>query len=386
MDIKEFYVQDRMAIAITSMTGIGDTIYLGLTGSSYSLAKFHIPTEKIELCTEAFPWLKEKGYCTKIHNSMGKLSDNELLFGEGNHFTWDGLPVYSAYLKSELPEIMLKRKREQGYSDITYSDFCLDSLADWDRERDDNGGKIVKYNTETDTIEVIAEMPKYCYSQAMVVDPVNKMAYGNTIPDNHFFVVDANKKTLKDFGRISEYGHHNLVVSPKGICYGGWMDYYNHTLKLLKYDPKVGKLEYRDTVILRDVGTKIAGNQGIDQWLVTRDGEIYVGMVANSLLFRFHEDTEEFELVGQAAKGGRMATMNEDENGIIWLGAGYPHMHLVRFDKKATGKDRFYDCGPVGKSEYRCYFHASHYQDGKLYLGETDGFTPSLHVIDLKTV
>ena len=26
------------------------------------------------------------------------------------------------------------------------------------------------------------------------------------------------------------------------------------------------------------------------------------------------------------------------------------------------------------------------YQDGKLYLGETDGFTPSLHVIDLKTV
>ena len=38
MDIKEFYVQDRMAIAITSMTGIGDTIYLGLTGSSHSLS------------------------------------------------------------------------------------------------------------------------------------------------------------------------------------------------------------------------------------------------------------------------------------------------------------------------------------------------------------
>ena len=78
--------------------------------------------------------------------------------------------------------------------------------------------------------------------------------------------------------------------------------------------------------------------------------------------------------------------VNEDEDGIIWLGAGYPNMHLVRFDKKATGKDRFYACGIVGKSEYRCYFHASHYQNGKLYLGETDGFTPSLHVIDLKTI
>ena len=205
---------------------------------------------------------------------MGVLSDKEILFGEGNHFTWDGLPVYSQYLKSELPEIMLKRKREQGYEDITYSDFCLDSLADWDRERDDPGGKIVKYNVETDSIEVVAELPKYCYSQAMIVDPVNQMAYGDTIPDNHFFAVDCKNNTIKDYGRISEYGHHNLVVSPKGICYGGWMDYYNHTLKLLKFDPKVGRLEYTDTVILRDVGTKIAGNQGIDQWLVTRDGEL----------------------------------------------------------------------------------------------------------------
>ena len=44
MKVKEFYVQDRRAIAVTSMVGMGDTIYLGLTGGSYSLAKFHIPT------------------------------------------------------------------------------------------------------------------------------------------------------------------------------------------------------------------------------------------------------------------------------------------------------------------------------------------------------
>lgn len=386
MDIKEFYVQDRKAIAVTAMSIIGDTVYLGLTGGTHSLARFHIPTEKIELCAEVFPWLKNKRYCTKIHNSMGVLSNNSLLLGEGNHFTWDGLPVYSQYLKSELPENMLKRKREQGYEDVTYSDFCLDSLADWDRERDDSGGKIVKYNTDTDTIEIIADMPKYCYAQSMVVDSRSNLAFGNTIPDNHFFVVDVEKKSLHDYGRISEYGHHNMVVSPRGICYGGWMDYYNHTLRLLKFDPKVGRLEHRDTVILKDVGAKIAGNQGIDQWLVTRDGEIYVGMVSNSLLFRFYEETEEFELVGQAAKGGRLATMDEDDDGIIWLGAGYPNMHLVRFDKKATGRDRFYDCGEVGKSEYRCYFHASCYYKNKLYLGETDGFTPSLHVVDLKSV
>ena len=117
---------------------------------------------------------------------------------------------------------------------------------------------------------------------------------------------------------------------------------------------------------------------------VTKDGEMYMGAVANSLIFRFDWENEEFDLVGQAGTGGRVSTMDEDDNGIIWLGAGHPTMHLVRFDKNATGKDRFIDYGEVNNSNYRCYFHASYYYKNKLYLGETDGFTPSLHVIDLE--
>ena len=384
MKVKEFYVQDRRAIAVTSMVGMGDTIYLGLTGGSYSLAKFHIPTETMSLCCETFPHLGEKQYCTKIHNSMGKLDDRYLVIGEGNHFSWDGLPVYSAYLKKELPEIMLQRKREQGYPDITYSDFCLERLDDWDRTRDDKGGKIMIYDTHTDTVAEVCDMPQFCYSQAMTVDPKRGFAYGNTIPDNHFFSVDVKNNKLTDFGRISEYGHHNMAVAPNGMCYGGWVDYYNHCLRLLKFDPNENRLYHTDKLILKDIGAKIAGNQGIDQWLVTKDGEMYMGAVANSLIFRFDWENEEFDLVGQAGTGGRVSTMDEDDNGIIWLGAGHPTMHLVRFDKNATGKDRFIDYGEVNNSNYRCYFHASYYYKNKLYLGETDGFTPSLHVIDLE--
>ena len=94
--------------------------------------------------------------------------------------------------------------------------------------------------------------------------------------------------------------------------------------------------------------------------------------------------SETFDLIGQAGTGGRVSTMDEDDNGIIWLGAGHPTMHLVRFDKNATGKDRFIDYGEVNSANYRCYFHASYCYKNKLYLGETDGFTPSLHVIDLE--
>jgi len=109
-------------------------------------------------------------------------------------------------------------------------------------------------------------------------------------------------------------------------------------------------------------------------------------MVANSLLFRFHWEEERFECIGQATVSGRVAAIEEDDDGIIWIGAGYPNMHLVRFDRKAGGRDRLIDYGPVNDKNYRCYFHASAYHKGKLYLGETDGFTPSVHIIDLKNI
>ena len=106
--------------------------------------------------------------------------------------------------------------------------------------------------------------------------------------------------------------------------------------------------------------------------------------VANSLLFKFHWEAECFECLGQATESGRVAVMEEDDDGIIWIGAGYPNMHLVRFDPKAAGMKKLIDFGAVNEKNYRCYFHASAYHNNKLYLGETDGFTPSVHIIDLK--
>ncbi len=386
MKVKEIFVRDRKAIAVTSMVKEGDTIYCGLTGGSHAIAAIDNKTDDFKLCAETFPWVRNKPYCTKIHNSLCALGDGTLLGGECSHFTWDGLPVYNQYLKSELPDIMLYRKREQGYEDITYSDFALDRLDDWNRLRDDPGGKIVRYDTKTDTVKVVAELPKFCYSQSMVADPKRGYAYVNTIPDNHFVVINYNTGEVTDHGRISEYGHHNMVVAPNGCVYGGWMDYYNKTLKLLKYDPETKMLYHTDKTILRDVGNKVAGNQGIDQWIVTKSGEMYVGTVANSLFFHFDWKTETFTMIGQAALGGRVATVDEDEDGCLWLGAGYPDMHLVKFDPKSTALNKFVDYGAVSSGKYRCYFHSSCIHNGKIYLGETDGFTPSVHIIDLKTL
>ncbi len=386
MKTKEVYVKSRRATAVTSMKKIGDKIYLGLTGGSETLAVLDTKTDEITLCNDVFPWVKNRNYCVKIHNSLGVLSDGKLIMGECSHFTWDGLPVFNAYLKSELPEIMLKRKREQGYEDISYSEFALDNLDQWNRVRDDNGGKVVVYDPATDSSKIVADFPQFMYSQSMQVDAKRQKCYVNTIPDNHFLVVDIPTGKVTDYGRISEYGHHNMAIAPNGVCYLGWVDYYNKTLRLAKYDPNEDRFYHMDTLILQDIGPKIAGNQGIDQWIVTKDGEMYVGMVDKSKLFRFDWKTETFEYIADATDSGRTAVMEEDEDGIIWIGAGYPNMHLIRFDRKATGADRLKDYGPVNDKNYRCYFHSSAYHNGKLYLGETDGFTPSVHIVDLKSL
>ncbi|MDD5698043.1 MAG: hypothetical protein PHH77_05455 [Victivallaceae bacterium] len=383
METKELFVRDKYAIAITSMCRVRKKIYLGLTGGANILAVYDVESGEISLKQNIFPWIKERGYCSKIHNSMGILSDGSIVMGEGNHFTWDGIPVTVNYFNKELPESMLARKRRQGYPEVKYTDFCLQDLENWDRSKSDKGGRIIRYYPESGKTENVGFLPEYLYSQSMIVDRKRDIGFGHTIPDNNFFYVDFKAGKIKNFGHISDYAHHNMVITPEGICYGGWIDRADHSLKLLKFDPDKQRLEYLNKIILQDPGSKVAGNQGIDEWIVTRDGRIFMGTVANSLLFEFHWREEEFELVAQLAKGGRVTSMDEDETGTIWMGADYPHMRLVKYDPK---RNSVKDFGRVNTSYPRCYFHASCIWDGKLYLGETDGFSPSLHIIDLKKI
>jgi hypothetical protein len=386
MKTRELFVPDRHAIAITSMTRIGDKIYLGLTAAANALAVYDIAQDELRMEPELFPWVKGRGYCSKIHNAMGALADGSILLGEGNHFTWDGIPVTVNYFNRELPESMLARKRAQGWPDVRYTDFCRENLEGWDRTRTDPGGKILRYNPATQSASLVGHLPPFLYAQSMVVDAARGVAFGHTLPDNHFFFVDVQAGSVRDFGHISDYAHHNMVVTPAGICYGGWIDRADGSLKLLRFDPRLQRLEYLNTTILREVGAKVAGNQGIDSWLVTRSGRIYMGTVAKSMLCEFHPETEEFELVAELSRGGRVTSMDEDDAGVIWIGADYPHMRLIRFDPSETGKARLTDCGPVNSTYARCYFHASCCFDGRLYLGETDGFSPSLHIVDLTSI
>lgn len=114
MKVKELHVQDRLAIAVTSMQRCGEKIYLGLTGGANILAEYDTSREELLVHHDVFPWIGQRRYCSKIHNALGALPDGSLVLGEGNHFTWDGIPVTVNYFNHELPESMLQRKRDQA--------------------------------------------------------------------------------------------------------------------------------------------------------------------------------------------------------------------------------------------------------------------------------
>lgn len=381
MTYKEIYVKNKLAIAITSMVKVEKTIYLGLTAGQNCLATYDIESGKITMQPAVFPWIKDRGYCTKIHNALGALSDGTLLLGEGNHFTWDGIPVTTQYFDKELPESMLGRKWAQGFPNVKYNDYCLENLNNWNRLRDNPGGKIVHFDPKTKTSKVVASLPSYLYAQSMIVDPLRNRAFGHTIPDNHFFYFNLTNGQLQDYGRISDYAFHNLVVAPNGLCYGAWLDKATNSAKLFRFNPETETMHYLEKIILDDIGPKVAGNQGIDQWIVTRDGDIFVGTVAEASLLKFDWQNETFSTVIPKLAEARVTSLDEDENGIIWIGAGYPHMQLIRFDPV---KNSITNYGKINGTHQRCYFHGACYANGKLYLGETDGFSPSLHIVGLK--
>ncbi|PCJ57283.1 MAG: hypothetical protein COA79_16390 [Planctomycetota bacterium] len=377
--IEHIYKLDPLGIAITSIARIGTKIYCGLTGGSKSLTVFDIEKNEFTETFNVFPWIDDNPQLVlrKIHNSLGALQDGNILFGEGILYNWDGIPfelkndgntedMQNRRLQAELPRLNLE---ECGPSNMETFDLT------WLK-----GGKILLFKPDTKNIEEIGQLPATLYSQSMVVDPVNRKAYGHTIGNCQFFEVDIDKKTIKNHGRISTWAFHNMVVKD-GIVYGAWIDFdLEAKLRVLRFDPKKGFVERLNNVLLNDPGERVQGNKGIDQWLVHSSGQIYVGIAGTGILYQFNEEKLNLTEIGRVGQGGRITSLDEDENGRVIFTGGFPKMSIGRYDPE-SGK--LEDFGPLTEKYDKIYFHGSTYYDKKLYLAETDSGVASLWEVSL---
>jgi hypothetical protein len=184
---------------------------------------------------DVLPWVKKRGYCTKIHNALGVLSDGSLVMGEGNHFTWDGIPVTTNYFDTELPESMLERKKAQGFPDVKYNDFCLENLEDWNRNESDPGGKIVRHSPETGKSAIIADGGR---GTTMDEDDDGGILIGSGYPHMRLLRFQPDTKNIEDMGQVNDkhprcYFHASCYYSKDGRFKNSLEQYQNFVDKCL---------------------------------------------------------------------------------------------------------------------------------------------------------
>jgi|ERR1051325_3846785 hypothetical protein len=373
--IEHTFVKDDQAIAITSLALDRLGVWCGLTGGRHCLVRFDLKSKQFEPAVDVFPWVDDCSQVVlrKIHNALGCLSDGRLVFGEGILYTWDGIPFELGDDRNT--NHMFERRRQCGAPKLQMERLGPSNLELFDM-RWMSGGKIQIYDPRTKTIEPAGQIQPFNYVQSMVVDSRNDRAYGHTLGDCHFFVVDLKRKTVEDHGRISTFAFHNLVVAPDGVVYGAWIDFdLENKLRVLRFDPRKGYLERLKAVYLDDPGPRVQGNRGIDQWLVHSSGDLYMGMAGNGFLYRFEVARLRLHEIGRIGIGGRVTSMVEDEEGCILFSAGFPVMNVGRYDPK---RGLVEDFGPVTDRYSKIYFHGAVYRDRTLYLAETDSGVASL--------
>ncbi len=378
--IDHIYQDDPQAIAFTSLVKRGDTLWCGQTGGRYCLVPFDLKSKQFGEAIDIFPWVADEPQVVlrKIHNGMGLLDDGRLVIGEGILFSWDGIPFK---LNDDPSSSVSQRRREK----VGAGPLPLDKVEPADLSTYDmrwlTGGKLQIFDPDTGVITPVGQIQPFNYVQSLVVDPKTHRAYGHTLGDCHFFVADLDTGEVEDHGKISRFAFHNLVIAPDGVVFGAWIDgHCAEKLRVLRFDPARGYLERLDTPYLDDPGPKVHGNQGLDQWLVHSSGDIYVGMAGDGMLYKFDPASLALTPIGIAGEGGRVTTLDEDDQGRVIFTGGLPLMHVGRFDP-ASGK--LEDLGPITDKYEQVYFHGSAIDDGNLYLAETDSGIATLWEVPL---
>lgn len=377
MRVQEMIVPDPMAVAITSMVKSGRKLYIGLTGGRNILAECDIDSLCIRMAPPMFPWATDDGLLWKIHNSLALDSAGRLIAGEDRNLDWDGQPGERA-TGGERDNRMLQRRARSGLP-IDTSKFGIESLESWDRRTGAPGGHIVRYDPATGRHEDFGITSPLEYWHSMVYDEKRQRACGHTLPGNRFVVADLQSGQSIDHGRISRFCYHKEILAPDGRVFGAYVA-RGGQMRLFEYDPDKELLSRTETLILADPGAPVQGNVGMDAVCTTRRGEVYFGTVANALLFQLHWQDRRVEMLGQAPGRQRIATMCEGEDDVLYMTVGFPHARLVRYD---TRRRTFQDLGPINTEAPVVYFHGDAWDDGVIYLGETDGFSASLYRVEL---
>ncbi len=335
------------ATAITSICrGRNGKLYVGLTSHRNVLVEVEPDTLEVKDLGPVFEPLGDDVLPHKIHNALACAGDGTIWLGEGSGMS----------PPTPIPEF---------------------DLSEYE------GGAVYSFDPDTGKFERHAVPVPHNSIHAMALSPDDRYVCGYTIPDNHFWSYDIHKKEARDYGCISNWCCHCVVVGADDIGYCAWWTSglrgverisghdINSGTYLARCDLKAGKFTRTTTRIVLGREYGIAGNTGVDAWCRTRSGRVFGSTAVGGVIFEVLDGGERVHHVGKPVLFPRVGAMAEDKDGLIWGAAGYPVMHVFSFHPDDSGSMR--DYGPVETQHAMCYFHGmAVMDDGTIFVGETD--------------
>jgi outer membrane protein assembly factor BamB len=362
-DIKEIKIDNcKDAIAITAMLlGRDGNVYVGLTATGEVVARINTADDSVENLGRIFPERKNMvPVFDKVHNSLVEGPGGEIYIGQGLNIDWHAAPF----------------------------DCDLSAYG---------GGHLFKFDINTGRLEDYGVQVPFNAIHGMTIDIKRRIIYGYTIPDNHFFIHYLDDHRVEDKGKISNYASHNLVCGQNGTVFGGYfgdigwsggtVDEARNKFKfygtyLYKFHPENDKFIRTKELLVYGDEYDIFSNKGIDSWLCASDGTIYGGTAIGGTIFKVDEKSCKVTVLGKPVLGPRVSGMKEGKDGLIYITAGFPNMHLVVFNPKTA---EFTDLGSVNTQRELCYFHGIVVlDDGTIYVGETDSHLPVVYKLTAK--
>ena len=344
------------SIAITSLqTGKNGKLYIGFTSMDHPVAEYDTKTgEHRDIGLMFNPPQNNIPLHDKVHNSLAMDENDVLYVGQGLNTSWDGGP-YAFDLKKY------------------------------------GGGRLFAYDTKTEAVTDFGVMVPFNAIHGLVYNKKTRSVCGYTIPDNHFFRFEIDKRKVTDYGKISDYACHNFITDAEGNAYGAYLMKRNYDTGigqqdikkgtyLMKYDVKKDELLKTRNMIVYGMEYDIFGNVGVDSWILTSGGEVFGGTAIGGSIFKVNKD-DTIEFVGKPALGPRLTSMEEGKDGLIYGCAGFPHMSLFTFDPKTY---EIKNHGIICEEGLHWYLHCIAIgEDGTIYGGETDAGKASLVTIKL---
>ncbi len=272
-------------------------------------------------------------------------------------------------------------------------------LHDVDEQRQAKGGKLLRYNPDTDQYTLLGVPIASNYIQSILLDRKNRAIYGFSYPSEQFFRFDLAAGKVVETAYVGNgimiCQPHCAALDGEGRLWGTWGEsraYENDPgpapIRIFCYDPASN--EY--TWYQHGFPSASPGDRGrVDHMFLATDGLIYVGSTTG-VLCRLNPANGEVEYLGKPFPGGRLAGLMQASNGLIYGAgnAGYDASHagtvrMFEFDPKTSViKDLGRICDPATGAAASNIHMIVEGDNGTLYAGENDNMWRSSYLWEIQ--